>query len=258
LKVIAFILAAGRGKRLGSLTLDKPKVLLELDKNFTFLDYHVAILTRYGRISPTNIYVVAGYKAKKVIVKANTLGLKVIVNRSYNKHENMYSVYVTKKVTDKDSDTFIILNGDTIVHPKILEIMLSGFMRVRNNTNNIALFAIDTNKILGEEEMKVLVRRGRIVRFGKDLSPQQAFGEYIGLSIYDNISYRKFLNSIEDYVKRGVTYVWYEIVLNSLVSTIDMIPVDVDSLPWIEVDTPEDYARAKALYRDILKDLLRP
>ncbi len=257
MKIRAFILAAGRGKRLGVLTLDKPKVLLELDKDFTFLDYHVSILTRFGKISPADIYVVAGFKAEKVITKAKSLGIEVIVNRLYNKYENMYSVYITKNTIDDGSNAFIILNGDTIVRPRILEILLNEFTRIHNNINSIGLFAIDTGKTLGEEEMKVIVNSGRIMKFSKNIPPHLAFGEYIGLSIYDQLGYRMFLRSIEDHIRRGITNVWYEIVLNTATGIIQMIPVDIDSLSWIEVDTPEDYARARALYRSNLKDLVR-
>lgn len=253
LRTRAFILAAGMSKRLGELTSERPEILLKLDENTTFLDYHIAILTRYGKVGPGDIYVVAGYAIEKVAQKAELLGIGLLENEFFDKYENMYSLYVTGKAVHDDLDKIIVLNGDTLIHPGILEMMCEQMEEVRKSIKNFGLFAIDVGKGLSEEEMKVIANSRGIIRFGKDILSVEALGEYIGLSIFDQEGYRTYLRALEEHVERGITNVWYELVLNVIVDKIRLIPIDIDSFPWIEVDTPQDYETAKKLYRSELK-----
>ena len=58
--MIAVILAAGKGSRLGDKTNDLPKSLLPLNENETLLDYNLDIL---NKLNINKIFIVTGFKA---------------------------------------------------------------------------------------------------------------------------------------------------------------------------------------------------
>lgn len=49
-------------------------------------------------------------------------------------------------------------------------------------SNHETAFVVDNIKKLGWEEMKVLVSDRKILRFGKEIDPKNAHGEYIGFA----------------------------------------------------------------------------
>ena len=62
--MIAVILAAGKGSRLGEYTTDLPKSLLPLNAgNKTLLDYNIQVLSRFDL---KKVYVVTGFNSHKI------------------------------------------------------------------------------------------------------------------------------------------------------------------------------------------------
>ena len=251
MRLRAFILAAGRGKRLGALTDNKPKVLLELEEGLTFLDYHMCLLKHFAGLKSDDVVIVAGYNANAVMKFVHKYNIRVLINNFYNIYENMYSVYITYKLLE-GADGYIILNGDTLVHPCILVGLIDAFYSSRNN-DRVAMLAVDSIKKLGKEEMKVVIEKGKVKRLGKEIDTSIASGEYIGLSIFGSTAYKKFIESLSEHVTHGVTNVWYEMVLNSLVNKIEILPFYIGSMPWIEVDTADDYMISINLFKNIFK-----
>ncbi|NJE49410.1 phosphocholine cytidylyltransferase family protein [Thermococcus sp. 9N3] len=235
----AIILAAGVGSRLGNLTKTKPKPLLDLG-GITILEYQINQLVNIAEIELSRIFVVGGYKVE-TLMHLEKMGVNLIFNPKYREYNNIYSFYLAKEYLEED---FILLNGDTVFHPKILEKII----KARRGTH----FIIDNVKQLGEEEMKVLIENNRIQKFGKDIDPKSANGEYIGIAKFDINDARIIFNKMRELIKSGKTGIWYELAINYVLDKIIAKPIYTDGLPWIEVDTPNEYEMAKKLFREVI------
>ena len=246
--VQAAILAAGRGTRLGELTSDKPKCMLKLNK-VTILDYIVYLLSRFAGIRYEDIFVVAGYKADRLAYLKDR-GINIVFNDKYNTRENMYSFYLLKDYVNRD---FILVNGDTIFEPKVLETLVN-----QAKARPATYFVIDTGKKLGWEEMKVIIDKEtmRIKRFGKDIPPDMADGEYIGLAYFKKEDAEIVFTKLDELVRAGRVNIWYELAINEVLDRIAAYALPIKDALWIEVDTKEDYENAKKIYKRI-KQLYR-
>ena len=227
-----FILAAGKGTRLKDLTLKKPKTLLDLGNGEDILGFQTRIIRTFDKQS--EIYVVSGYRAEAIREKYPDL--REIYNPHFEDMNNIYSVYLIKDFAKGD---FIIINGDTVFHPFILKRLLE--------RNSGTYCVVDNVKALSDEEMKVVIEDGKITRFGKDIPPDKADGEYIGLTRFNPLHARVLFSEIEDMLNKGYTQVWYENAFSRITDKVRFIPLFTNDLLWTEVDNIADYKRAKEI-----------
>ena len=107
----AIILAAGRGKRLKSLTENIPKCLIKINDN-TILDRQVEILFRNGI---NEIIIVTGYRYQLIKNHINNKNIKIIVNDKFTELDALYSTWLAKKYIKSD---FLLLYGDLVFDEK--------------------------------------------------------------------------------------------------------------------------------------------
>lgn len=124
--MIAVILAAGQGLRLGKLTEDKPRCLLEIGGR-SILDRQLEQLAGCG-INKDDVCIVAGYRAELVQSKYDN----VVVNKRYYDTDNSYSLGLAlKHCENADTDGFIIIDGDLIFDKDaIAQVVQSKFKNV--------------------------------------------------------------------------------------------------------------------------------
>ena len=103
----------------------------------------------------------------------------------------------------------------------------------------------------GEEPVKLCVRDGRIVEFRKQVDPALAYdfhGESVGFFKLSEEMALALAEMVERYVSAGRRDEFYEEAIRDLVLG-DHGPrfgfEDVTGLPWIEIDFPQDVARAE-------------
>ena len=237
----AFILAAGKGTRLMPLTSEVPKALIELKNGLTPLDFQVNQLLRFG-IRPSEIYIIGGYKFEK-LEKYRDQGVNLIFNECYDTLNNIYSFLLVSRFVN--SEEFLILNVDTIFDASLLGALIA--------TNGSAM-VVDNVKVLGEEEMKVKIKDGRIVEISKSIPPENAHGEYIGISRYSPEAADIIFHKIREMLENGEGHRWYEDALNRVLDSIEVLPVYTEGKKWIEIDTPEDLELARELIDDLQSD----
>jgi choline kinase len=129
----ALILAAGMGKRLKDLTSDCAKCMVRVAGK-TLIE---RMLFYLDQLNLTEIIIVVGYKADKLISHVNSLGVRTpitfVANKAYSSTNNIYSLYLAREYLLRD-DTLLLVS-DLIFSDGVLR-------KIINNTYpNLALVA---------------------------------------------------------------------------------------------------------------------
>jgi choline kinase len=235
------VLAAGPGRRLHPLTEALPKTLLPLTDECTILDVALANLSSVGL---EEIVVVTGFAAERVEERRTDMERRygVRLELAYNDRaedwNNAYSLWLAREAF---RDGALLVNGDT-VHPVSVE---ESLLEARGPD---VLLAIDDEKHLGEEEMKVLLDEDNGVRrISKEIDPASAEGEYIGVALIEASAGERLAAALEATWRRNPA-LYYEDGFQELVDgggLIDVAPIG--AVDWVEVDDHEDLARAREI-----------
>lgn len=234
-KYCAILLCAGVGSRLRPLTDDRPKCLVPL-AGTTMLELSLEALARSEAVA--RVVIVTGYRAEMVreIAARSSLPVSFAHAEDFDRTQNVVSLAAGLRERSP-GERWMKLDGDLIVDPEIVRALATGGARV----------AVDTSAVLGAEEMKVLVERGRITAFGKGLAPKRCAGESIGVEAFSEQSADRVAAAIHSAVERGRTQLYYEDVYNDVLASVPFEALAVDGDSWIEVDDLEDLARAEQL-----------
>lgn len=111
----AIILAAGKSSRFAPFTYEKPKGLFCV-KGEILIERQIKQLQRAG---VSNIYIVIGYMKEKFFYLEEKYGVKLIINNSFDKKGNLYSIYVAKEYL---SNTYICCADHYFVKNPFIEV----------------------------------------------------------------------------------------------------------------------------------------
>lgn len=235
------VLAAGGGTRLRPLTDDLPKTLLPVtDDGRSILELAVANLASVG---VTDITVVTGHAAHAIDAVIPhleaTYGVAITprFNDRYADWNNAYSVWLVRDVFAQGA---LLVNGDT-VHPADVERRL---LDARGQAP--VLLAVDDDKKLGEEEMKVNLTDGVMTRITKLMDPSDADGEYIGVTLIEAEAGEALASALEATYTRDPG-LYYEDGYQELADRggeIRAVPIGV-GVAWVEVDDHADLERSR-------------
>lgn len=229
MKPVGIILAAGRGVRLGELTENIQKGLLKID-GLSLISRQIKAL-RACNIK--KIYAVVGFAADKV-KQAFGDNLNYIFNPLWDTANNIYSLYLTREVAESG---FVLINSDNLFHQGILENLLQD--------NHPDAISVDDIKKLGEEEIKVKFKNGFLGEINKTMDAELAQGEYIGIAKFSQEGARELFDVLDDFVKHDDVDGWYEEAFEVMGRRRPIAGVSTKGLPWIEIDTLEDFERAE-------------
>jgi choline kinase len=238
--VNGIVLAAGPGRRLGALTANAPKTLLPLTNGRTILD---VVLANLRSVGVDDVVVVTGFAAERVDERATELEgrhgvrLELVRNDRAEEWNNAYSLWLAREAFAAGA---LVVNGDT-VHPASVEETLLA------SRGADVLLAIDDRKDLGEEEMKVAIKEGRLTRIRKELDPSEAAGEYIGVALVEGKAADTLAAALETTWQRDPA-LYYEDGFQELADRGGHIGVaPIGALDWIEVDDEVDLERAREI-----------
>jgi choline kinase len=236
------ILAAGKGSRLNGTAGDKPKCLVEAG-GITLLERQIRVLKRAGL---TEIVVVVGCQADRVRA-AGGPSVTYVENSRFAETNSLYSLWTARALL---YEGFVVLNCDVLFHPALLDDLLA--------THHDAALLIayrEPGQQYGDEEMKVKVDNGFVVDMSKTMDPAEAHAENLGIVKFGPASAPGVVNILDRIVGEGGLRDWAPRAFREYAQTRPLRAIATRGYPWIEIDFPEDYARAVSETLPAIEDL---
>jgi choline kinase len=239
----AIILSAGQGSRLGHLTTDRPKCLIEFNGR-SLLDRQLDALAANGIMEAV---VVTGFRDDQIEAALARRGdsapqVRTVYNPFYKVADNLGSLYVAREEIRGD---VLVWNGDTLVSDDLMARVIA------NHRRDGICVTIDRKPGYDEDDMKVVVDdSGRLHAIGKRLEMADVNAESIGLLAFRADGADRFRHAIDRAIRTSEgTTIWYLRVIHHIAQDGPVWTLDIEGEEWGEVDFPEDVENAEALAR---------
>ncbi|MBS1493035.1 MAG: phosphocholine cytidylyltransferase family protein [Bacteroidetes bacterium] len=236
----AIILAAGLAKRLRPLTDTTPKCLLEVNgKNLLHRTMENVIANGI-----TEFVFVTGYREDMIknSLKENFSNCKIqfLSNLDFENNNNSYSLWMTKNFITKD---IILLDSDILFDKGIIKELL--------DSEHKNCLAVNFETELDEEQIKVVLDGDKkILEISKVTDLKKSAGESIGIERFSldfmqelyKVLDRKIINerNVNEFYEKS-----FEEVIQAGNKRNSIYAIDVSHYKCMEIDTVEDYERAK-------------
>ena len=243
----AIILAAGMGKRLGELTRNNTKCMVEVN-GVKLID---RVLTFLSQLNLKRIVIVVGYQAQNLVQyvenQYGNLNIEFVENPIYDKTNNIYSLALAKDKF-KEDDT-LLLESDLIFEESMLRKL------VDNQQPDLALVAkyekwMDGTMVTIDDDCNILNFIGK-----KAFKQDDVDKYYKTVNIYKfSKSYinNQYLPLLEAYCQMKGNNEYYEEVLRVLTmidkSSLKALPVGDEK--WYEIDDIQDLDIAETIFAE--------
>ena len=242
------MLAAGRGMRLSAGNGGfPPKSLLQFAGK-SLLHRHVEALRAVG---VEKLTLVVGYRSDDIHAELAAIGADGSVETIFNpryREGAIVSLWTGRHVLRGGGADILFMDADVLYDPSVLRRLIVSPHR------NCLL--IDRDLEPGEEPVKICLRGGRIVEFGKIVEGVfEVIAEWPGFLRLEPEMAKRLAAATEAYVAAGRHEDPYEPAIRDvlLAAPPDRFGCeDITGLPWIEIDTPEDLRRAREVIALVL------
>ena len=230
----AVMLAAGVGRRLA---IEEPKVLLRFGGR-TLLERHLSILSALG---VNDAVIGIGHEALAIERALEALG-QTDVSTIYNPDYEQGSIVTLWRVRAAltAGGPVLLMDGDVLYDRRVLEPLAE--------THHADCLLVDRAFEPGDEPVKVGVVDGAPADFGKTIDPAlDAYGESVGFFRLNERTANTLVETAGRMIEEGGGERPMEDAIAAVLRAASP-PFgleDVTGLPWIEIDFPEDVARAE-------------
>jgi len=235
------ILAAGTASRLRPLTDSTPKCLLRIGSR-SILERTVRAVFHAGII---NFTVVVGFQdwMIKNFLKRNfpSLDFTFIVNGQFESTNNAFSLLLSRE--EIEGHELLLLDGDVVFDDEIIPMLIK--------SPHETCLAVRTKEGVGEEDVKVEVNAGNeIVRIGKDVAVDSAFGESIGIARFSRGETTRLFATLEKRIRsENRVNEFYEASFQEMIdSGSRFAAIDTGLYRSIEIDTVDDLHAAESIF----------
>jgi choline kinase len=237
----AIILAAGRGMRLQQADDQQlPKCLLRFG-GVSLLERHLRLLRRAG---VDEVVLALGFRHELVEAELDRLGWTPRPEIVLNSRFELGSVLTVHTVADamtRGGDV-LLMDADVLYHERIMAALVDGGRPVNR-------VLIDRDFAPGDEPVKLCVLDGVPIELRKKLEPDLQYdtiGESVGFFRFDAAGARRLATLVAGYVESERAQLPHEEAVRDLLRERSQVfaVADVTGAPWIEIDFPEDVARA--------------
>ena len=239
------ILAAGMGKRLGELTQDNTKCMVEVN-GVTLID---RVLHQLDKYNLSRIIIVVGYEGKKLIEYISTLkintGIIFVENPIYDRTNNIYSLALAKDYLVKE-DT-LLLESDLIFEDEVIQVLLEDARDTLALVDKYESWMDGTCIKIGEDDSIESFIPGKKILFEE--IPQY----YKTVNIYKfsrHFSETHYVPFLEAYSKALGNNEYYEQVLR-VITMLDEPVIKAKRLTgqlWYEIDDIQDLDIASSMF----------
>ncbi len=236
-----FILAAGKGTRLGIHNKNNPKCLFKVGK-LSLIERNL-ILFRKARLNPI---LITGYEKEKL----NYLNLKSIYNSEYSETNMLWSLYKAINYMHKD---FLICYGDILVNLNLVKklINLKNAIGCVIDEDWLGYWKLRFKNPLDDAESLLINKLGYIENIGNKVKNiEEIQGQYIGFlkvsGNYVNIFKEYLQKYCENKKTKNIAMKSYITdFLQYLINQNVKIKAVKTKGGWIEIDTFSDLLAAK-------------
>ncbi|MCA8017289.1 phosphocholine cytidylyltransferase family protein [Burkholderia metallica] len=236
----AIILAAGLGLRLQQPPEAQfPKCLLRFD-DVSLLERHLRVLDAAG---VDEIVLGLGFQAEKVEQELKRLGrqAEIVINERYDLG-SVLTVHTVADAMTRGGDV-LLMDADVLYDENILHALVADADRA------VDRLLIDRDFEAGDEPVKLCLKNGVPVELRKQLAVDldyDTIGESVGFFRFTDGTARRLAAIVAGYVDSGRANMPHEEAVRDLLleggHAFDV--ADVTGSPWIEIDFPNDVARA--------------
>ncbi len=238
----AVLLAAGRGRRLGSA---EPKCLISIDDR-TLLERHLANMSEAGI---TALTIVVGFEKERIAAALaelpRTLPVELVENPRFV-HGSIVSLQVAGEHLLEGA---VWMDADVLYPAALLRRLVS------SPHENCVL--LDGRSEESGEEMMVAVRAGRVAKIARRVgqgpggdAPRWDFaGESVGFTKVGPAGGRVMKRLLDEEVAAGRLDQEYEAAMDRAFAEVPFGHERVDDFAWTEIDFEEDVIKARTLAR---------
>jgi L-glutamine-phosphate cytidylyltransferase len=221
------ILAAGAGTRFNGAV--HPKCLAKFGER-TLISIQLSALRACGI---TDITVVVGFEADSVRLACGP-HVRFIENARFRETNSLYSLWLARPML---RDGFVVMNCDVLFHPAMLVDLLTA------HHQNALLVAYPEwgSPEMGDEEMKVCVRRGVVVDIDKTLSRRRTDGENVGIAKFSPDGAGRLVSAMHELIEANQLSSWAPRAFKEFARDTPLYAIGTRGLPWTEIDTTDDY-----------------
>ena len=247
----AIFIAAGEGSRLGNLTKDLPKPLVDVNGK-SIIERQISLLRKNN---VNDIVVTTGYKKEKFTFK----NIEYVHNPNFREQEQTGSLMVARS---KIAGDILIMFGDILFDEMILQQML--------DSKGDIVIAVDKNWEKSYEERhdnpkseadKVLIKDNKVIQISAkniEVNDDNDVGELLGL-IKLSMKGSKILIEQYEKLENSHTGKFHDAVSLKKAKFVDMLqellslgtiitPVSIKG-KWCEIDTKHDLEIAKKIFK---------
>ena len=233
----AILLAAGRGRRLGS---DQPKCLLSIEGK-TLLERHLENLPAAGI---TTLTIVVGYMKESIAAALAGLTPALPVELVENPRFVHGSIVSLQVAADRLLEGGIWMDADVLYPPALMERL------VKSAHQNCVL--LDGRSDESGEEMMVGTRGGHAKKIARRVGKDWDFaGESVGFFKVGPEGGRAMKRLLDEEVDAGRLDQEYEAALDRAFHEADFGFERADDFAWTEIDFEEDVVKARKLARSL-------
>jgi choline kinase len=225
----AMILNSGLGTRMGPLTRNKPKCLVELKAGETILGRQLRVLQS---VAVEEVIITTGPCDE--LIRSFTseqfprLNVAFVNNQKYESTNYIYSMHLTR---ERCTDDIILMHGDLVFDQALFEAFV-----ISDSANAVI---INNHDEIPDKDFKGRIENRMVTEIGIDVFGNNCYS-LLPLYKFSKQAFDVWLNEINVFINNGNDKVYAENAFNTVADKIDLSPYYNASRVCMEVDNAED------------------
>ena len=245
----AIMLIAGVGDRLfGDDNTQLPKALIKLEGK-SLLRRHIENLLNLGF---KELVLICGYRMNEVVEEANYHSPSGFIQPLFNpsfREGSLVSLWTARSALCS-GENILLMDADVLYDSALLRRLVCS-----KETN---CFLLDREVDDSEEAVKICVRDGELVDFGKTVGERfDLIGEWPGFLRMSPNTAKKLADTSNRYISDGRRDAQYEMAIRDVLLAEPpglFRYEDISGIPWIEIDFPSDLERAEKVILPLIAE----